>query len=328
MNKGKIALVLATVLISTVAVEVGASERVQSVKVKNIKTNTELPSASGMDYINGNYYAIGDDSPYLFQLSGKFDIKDKTLIKEYEIGPDNRIPKKIKPDYEALEIYEENGKEIAIILGSGSKDVRMYGYLMDLGTKEKVECNLTEAYDQMRAKAGFPADVSLNVEGVTVAKDKVVVLNRGNSGDNVIFTINKKEFIGYMKGENKELKSIESYKVALPEITGNVAGLSGVDYLEEENALILTASVECTNDPINDGAILGSFVGAVKMDNLKNNLDLKNNFVQINNDGKAFITKAESIMIKSYRNNTVRGAIASDNDNGTSEFFNFKLKLD
>ncbi|MGL5149734.1 MAG: DUF6929 family protein [Clostridium sp.] len=299
-----------------------------SLTISNISINDKLPSASGIDYNNGSIYAIGDDSPYLFKLDKNHNIIEKTLIKEYPIGEDGRIPKKIKPDFEAFEILKYRGKDNALILGSGSKDVRMLGYLINLNTNEKKEFNLEKLYNALREKAGFQVDTPLNVEGVTLAKENIVILNRGNSGDNIIFTINKNEFFKYIEGKTDKFKSIKSYKVLLPEIEGNIAGLSGVDYLKEEDAIILTASVEVTNDPINDGKILGSYVGIVEMDHLRADLDLRNNFNLIENKDGKYVTKAESITINTYKNDYVYGSIASDNDDGTSEFFNFKLEVD
>lgn len=327
MNTKKIIIGLVVFGLSFSTVNVFANN--STLTISDLKLNTNLPSASGQAFVNGKHYVIGDDSPYLFTLDENFSITDKKLIKDYPIGENGRIPKAVKPDYEALSAFKYKHKDSFLILGSGSKsNVREFGHIISADGSLIKEFKLTDFYFALHSAANFDVNTSLNIEGVTLADNKFVLLNRGNSGDNIIFTVDKDEFIDYIEGKKVNFHSIKSYAVTLPSISGNISGFSGVDYLPEENMLILTSSVECTNDPINDGKILGSFVGYVEMNDLKNNLDLTKNFKLIENNNQPFITKAESITVKDYSNDVLSGSICSDNDDGTSEFFNFNFTID
>ena len=79
--------------------------------------NTELSSASGLVSYGKSLYAVGDDSPWLFKLNQRFNIKDKHLIKDYPMTDDGRIVKAVKPDYEAMAMVEHELQDWFLILG-------------------------------------------------------------------------------------------------------------------------------------------------------------------------------------------------------------------
>jgi hypothetical protein len=56
---------------------------------------SEVPSGSGITRYNGNYLAIGDDSPYLFTLDEDFKVIGRILLID---NTNERIPKPEKPD--------------------------------------------------------------------------------------------------------------------------------------------------------------------------------------------------------------------------------------
>ena len=94
--------------------------------------NRKLPSGSGMGWHSGQYFVVGDDSPYLFVLDREFAIIDRFLLKTYPVGPSGRIAKALKPDYEAMATVRWNGTVWSLILGSGSGIDRQVGYLASI----------------------------------------------------------------------------------------------------------------------------------------------------------------------------------------------------
>ncbi len=295
--------------------------------------NTELSSASGLVAHGKALYAVGDDSPWLFKLNQKFDIKKKHLIKEYPMTEDGRIVKAVKPDYEAMAMVEHKLKDWFLVMGSGSKaEVREWGYLISKNTKQQIERSLAPLYAQLYQAGGFSGDEELNIEGLAIAKDKAFIFNRGNSGGNLIFMLDKAELVDYMVGDIEQVTELKTFSVTLPTVAGFEAGLSGGEFWVEGDALVYTASVEATGDAYNDGEILGSFIGLIPLKSFKDpsqNIDLTSASVPLlDKQGQPLITKVESIAIVESDEDEISGALVSDNDDGTSEFFSFELELD
>ncbi|WP_211233953.1 DUF6929 family protein [Chitinilyticum litopenaei] len=292
--------------------------------------NADLPSASGLSARGRSLFAVGDDSPWLFELNRQFQITGKQLIKDYPVEANGRIPKKIKPDYEAMTQVRIGKQYWRIVLGSGSKaDVREWGYMLSADQQTKLERNLKPLYAQLYAASGFSGEETLNIEGLATAGGHAYVFNRGNSGSNLIFRLDQAEFIAYMQGKLEQVSKLDVFKVSLPRISNFEAGLSGGDFWPQANSLVYTASVEATGDAYNDGAILGSFVGLIPLDSFVpgQTIDLAPSSVLLTRKGQAVITKLESIAITEADTDEIEGVLVSDNDNGTSEFFRFELEL-
>lgn len=295
--------------------------------------NTELSSASGLVSYGKSLYAVGDDSPWLFKLNQRFNIKDKHLIKDYPMTDDGRIVKAVKPDYEAMAMVEHELQDWFLILGSGSKaEVREWGYMISKNTKKEIETSLAPLYAQLYQAGGFTGDQELNIEGLAIAKDKAFIFNRGNSGGNLIFVLDKAELVDYMVGKTTQVTELKTFTVTLPTVAGFEAGLSGGEFWVEGKSLVYTASVEATGDAYNDGEILGSFIGLIPLkafNKQSTNIDLTANSVPLLNDaGQPIITKVESIAIVESDKDEISGALVSDNDDGTSEFFSFELEVE
>lgn len=306
------------------------------ITVESKALHESFPSASGVEFWNNSYYSIGDDSPYLFQVSADYTLLDKRVIKEYEIGANGRIPKAIKPDYEALAITEWNGRDIAIVLGSGSKSpTRDYGYFIDMESDNIHEFMLTDLYLYMHKRGNFLPEQEINVEGVAVGTEHVYIANRGNSGANMIFVFEKDDFISYFYGEEDELPEADVVKVKLPFVGQYEAGLSGIAFIPETNELAFTASVEATDNAYSDGAILGSFVGITKAKKILRRADSEEGYINSVNlrkecsvlidHGRIAPTKVESIIVSEVLPTSCKAMLVSDNDDGTSEFFSVTI---
>ena len=299
-----------------------------TLEFSNQTLNNDLPSASGIVVVDKKVFAVGDDSSWLYQLSPEFTIVEKDLIKEYPVRENGRIVKKVKPDFEALDNIAVSGKPSFVMLGSGSKlDVREWAFVISQDKQLKIERSLKPLYKNLRVAAGYSAEQEINVEGLATSDDSAFILNRGNGGSNVIFELDLGTFQKYLAGSIDQVKGIKAYHVNLPVVEGFEAGLSGAAYWEENESLVITASIEATGDAYNDGAILGSYIGLVDLDTLstEKTIDLSDNLIALMEDNKRVITKLESIAFTSKSDKHISGVVASDNDDGTSEFFNFRL---
>lgn len=295
--------------------ELGAAQR-----------NLQLPSASGIVAQPSGFFAIGDDAPALYQLDKQFNITARTQIKDYPLEPSGRINKKVKPDFEAHASVPQGKQLLHIVLGSGSKSgVRENSFVLSADGQYRHEQNLAPFYQQLKTAAAIQ---ELNIEGLALDGKQAYLLNRGNGGGNIVFAVAQDSLIAHLQGKGDVPKAIEVYRVQLPVVAKFEAGLSGADYWPQAKSLVYTASVEATGDSYNDGQILGSFIGLIPLDQLKagKTLDLSRSAVPLlNKQGQPLITKAESLAIAHSSDSRIDGGIASDNDDGSSEFFHFSL---
>lgn len=283
-----------------------------------------VPSASGLEWYEGNLCVVSDDSPWLFDLDENWTLKEKLTLREYEME-NGRVPKKVKPDYEAL---TTDGDTI-VVLSSGSKSPsRDFGYIINAETKEFTEVVLTEFYVSLKSLAGIADDKEINIEAVAATDSDMFIFHRGNNSQNVVFKMAKGDFYSYVKKEVKELPAIEVLQFTLPSIEGFVSGFSGASYIPEQEAFLVTSSVEATGDAYNDGEVLGSFIGYLPLSDFMKGGDLRSVLQPLAIDGETIITKVESISVKEIDSNgNLIVTAASDNDTGVSEFFNLTLEI-
>ncbi len=291
----------------------------------------ELPSGSGMTWHAGKYFVVGDDSPYLFTLDRQFAIVHKTLLQDYPRKPDGRIAKKIKPDHEAMATVAWNGVVWNLILGSGSKPgTREVGRLVAAsGEPVSHVRDMAGLYRRFATLAGFKPGQAVNLEAVAVAQDAVYFFNRGNAGQNVLFRVALADLMAYMTGKASEITDIRRHDVKLAQLDGREAGLSGADYWPERDSLVYSASVEGTDNAYDDGAVLGSFLGLIPLADLKEGtpLDLSQSARRVSKGGVPLKTKVESIVLTQSGLRQASAALVSDNDDGTSEFFDVVLTV-
>ena len=77
----------------------------------------------------------------------------------------------------------------------------------------------------------------------------------------------------------------------LPEINGYKAGFSGATFTPDRQRIICTASVENTENWIDDGEIFGTFIGVI------NPTTLESEFIPIMNEDKLLNVKVESVTV-------------------------------
>ena len=207
--------------------------------------------------------------------------------------------------------------------------MRETGFLLSADQRVVIERSLAPLYQQLATAGGLRGKQTLNIEGLAVAGDQVFFLNRGNSGPNLIFRAELGEVVAYMRGERETLSRIERYDVRLPVVQGFEATFSGADYWPQLDALVFSASVEATGDAYADGAVLGSYLGVVRLEQLRSGTinDLSDTLVRLRQKGRPLLTKVESVAITESDARQAKGALVSDNDDGSSVFFNFKLTL-
>lgn len=306
-----------TVLLLTISLLVSTSNsHGQNLKFEITKIyDLEVPSASGISKKGNHLLAIGDDSPFLFEINEDFSIKNKTAIFPTDGMINDKVPKKNKPDFEAIEFINESE---FIIFGSGSKspvrDIFIHGTLNDYDYKTY---NITSFYKRLSLMEALAGN-EINIEGAAIYNDTLYLLNRINS---VIVIVDFHDFTAYVQGLTK-FPQIKTVSIQLPEINGITSGFSGATVGCSPPHLIFTSSVENTTDAYNDGAILGSFIGMVPLADIENQSAYK--FVLIESGREPL--KVESVTISNtYSDNHSDILLSTDSDGGQSLLIEGKI---
>ncbi len=301
--------------------------QIDNLKILNRKHLLNLPSASGVEIIEGDIYVIGDDSPYLFKLDEDFNIQGRFLLSGNKKTVNTRVPKSIKSDFESIALYnDQNGNAFLSVLSSGSKfKTRDTLHVFSLSEKKLVASkNIRPLFEAIRKNAGFSTDDEINIEAFAIGREKVFLMQRGNNNTNILVVINREKFLNYIFSRDPHLPEIDVRSFLLPSLKNTTAGFSGTCLLPDESGLIFVASLEATSNSYDDGEILGSYVGVIKLNSNENNIEA----AVLKKEGEPVKTKLEGIAVKSYKNNIFQIVVVSDNDDGTSVIFDIELELE
>ncbi|CAM3661037.1 hypothetical protein FLGE108171_09075 [Flavobacterium gelidilacus] len=205
-----------------------------------------IGSASGLLYHNDLLYLISDSSSFLYEYSINENELNKIALVE---NPEKNIPKKDKPDFESITL---DGNKL-LIFGSGSTENRDSLKTYHFSTKKIRAKDLSELYNKIKSQFSIQND-ELNIEGVFYLNKKFYLFQRGNgkNASNGIFIVNK----------DKEIE-IQFKKVELPKI--NNIQSSFTDAILVDETIYFLASVEDTISTYDDGEILGTFLGKMKL---------------------------------------------------------------
>jgi hypothetical protein len=297
-----------------------------------------VPSASGMEIIDGVIYVIGDNSPYLFILDQSLTVINK--IELYKHDADVEIlPKATKPDLECMAKLSINNYKHLLIMGSGSKSpYRDVAILVKLPTNYNRKHMVTlievgDLYDLLRSNDEIVGPGQLNLEGAATSKDNLILFNRSSGGsNNVSLYFKLEEFIEYLQSHTEMTPFPVVYQNELPLINNIQGGFSGADVYEEK--IFFTSAVENTSNAIDDGEVLGSFVGWMKVNdgsNLKGSEKAPNKVeacIQVMENGKPYLGKIESISI--YEKDSANKFIAlavTDSDGAESEILMLEIEI-
>ncbi|MBO3097797.1 DUF6929 family protein [Gelidibacter pelagius] len=278
----------------------------------------DIPSASGIVKFKEGFYVIGDDSPYLFHIDRNFDLLSKTSIYSSENLQGPIIPKVNKPDFEAMEMISPT--EI-LVFGSGSKSPeRDVCVLVELGDQISYqEYDMSSFYGHIR-KMDIMQGHELDIEALASAENLLYLFNRGR---NIIFSFSLHNFLAYCKTK-APFPIPKTHLFSLPKIKGLQAGFSGATSFQDHPYLIFTASVEDSPNAYDDGDILGSYIGVIKMENGQ----LHNDYLILQIPNPGFPLKVESVIIDKVISDTETDLVlVTDNDGAPSEILKLRMTL-
>ena len=282
-----------------------------------------LQSASGVERIGNYYFIVSDDSPDLYRLDLSWNVVATTRLFPSDIYSGDRIPKAIKPDLEAMCLVEWHGKQELLCFGSGSKtparDICYRVDVTDPASPQNVRhISLTALYDILRADITILGTQKLNLEGATATRDAVWLFQRGNiSGINALMKYPLTTFMNYLDAPSLLAPIPQVFTFTLPKIRNRCAGFSAA--LTWNVSVLFAASTEDTDNEIDDGPTLGSFIGM-----LQGNEILW--IVPVESNGSIAPVKIEGLAILQAQENSLEIACVTDNDADASEILCIKIQ--
>ncbi|HEY0678414.1 MAG TPA: hypothetical protein VGD17_09010, partial [Chitinophagaceae bacterium] len=234
-------------------------------------------------------------------------------------GESLRIPKKIKTDLEASTIIQYKNREHLMVAGSASRPEREYVMLFPLDSLHTYEKITTQPFVARLRSMGMKP---VNFEGLAAVKNMLVFGNRGNlkRQDNH-FVVVPVSLVTDMENSSPHLIDFNLSE------DGQFKGVSGLAYVETLDLMLFTASIEDTDNEIDDGGIGNSYLGYITSFSERMNDGTIRPDVLWNLSGMQaeFVNeKIESVTVESVGSELILHLVA-DNDNGTSTLFKVSL---
>lgn len=290
--------------------------------IRERRTISGLLSGSGLERIGDYYFVVGDDSPDLFRLDGAWNMVGTTRLFESDTSAGERIAKKDKPDLEAMCLVEWRGKQELLCFGSGSKspsrDVCFRVDVTDPISPQNVRAvQLTNLYDTFRSNPNIVGSHTLNLEAAAATPESLMLFQRGNiSGINAAMEFDMELFMQYLDSSSVQLPPMRLSTWLLPKLQNRRAGFSAA--MIWNNSILFSASVEDTDNEIDDGATLGSFIGLLEEDELQW-------ICPVEYEDKIAPVKIEGISLWHNDGNSLELYAVTDNDQDSSEMLRIEI---
>jgi hypothetical protein len=285
-----------------------------------------IPSASAIELAGDNLIVFGDDARSLYVLDRAFQLAQVVPLPGISPGQ-SRLPKHEKPDIESVLVYSFAGETHVLAFGSGSsgtaRDGGFHARIDALRTIRVDELALGALYDNLRQAPELRPPGVLNIEGAAIMDDHIILAQRaaGSSG-NYLIRFERAAFISWLERSTLP-PAAELFPVSLVCVSGVEAGLTGLAFSTVHRRLFFTAAVEDRSDPVQDGPVLGSFVGsfswpaqqqpAVECCEAPENLPVTR--------------KLESICLLQENPGGVHVLAVADDDMGSSQLANLSIRL-
>lgn len=285
-----------------------------------------VQAASGLAETPEGWLLACDDSPDMFlvnlegQVLGKYPVSAPPPVLV-----DGRVPKKHKRDFEAIADWRLGKDTHFWVIGSGSK-LPQRSYVVrgswQGGLTAVKEIQAETLYRHLMQAAGL-SEESLNIEGAAIFDKRIVLLNRGTNQSLGMDQAAFGKFLdGGCAGTPPEVR-IQKYD--LPEINGVQAGFSGACTDLRRNRIYFSASAEATDNWIDDGQVLGSFIGWIVRPTATDGGELHLHPV-VDDQAEFLQVKIEAIGLLPALDSRVRMLALTDSDGGESEMLVLEMQ--
>lgn len=237
-----------------------------------------VSAASGIAVAGNHVYIAADDQLCLacFKLDDD-EPGDWLRLFSGDLPADHAQRKKAKPDLEAICILPANKFAIhgaLLVVSSGSKEWRFNSCLLPLDGEGKIAgeplpLDFSRLFSFLKTKM-----TKLNIEGVCVYGEKLLLANRGNSkrGDNAVIALDLSKFVhqaydthnidgqSFLFVRHNDLGQVKDVPLSFTDLCTLAGG-----------QIVYCAAAESTDDDYFDGPCAGSalFVGDGSFQNLR-----------------------------------------------------------
>ncbi len=316
MNKINISVIVIVLLYFTTLGSCKTKKMDLGISITKSVVTDAVSSGSGLAYYNNAAYLVGDDASYIAELPNA-DTGLSTRIPLQTTASFDRMAKAVKQDLEAALVGTIGNISYLFTFPSGSlSPYRDTMYAINVESKiVSFTCSLFPLYKAIKLKADLN-DHQFNIEGAALVGDKLFLFNRGN---NMVIIIAWTDFAQYVQNPKDAIPNFNLQKISLPVINNYTVGISGACAINN-NEMLFTASLEETHDNIADGAIKGSYIGVLRInDKDKISLVALQQFKDV--EGNIILDKLESIEIIKQQGNNLKALAIADNDDGKSKLF-------
>lgn len=272
------------------------------------KVAENYPSGSTICQLNDKFYVMGDDSAEILVLNQ--DMEETGRIEIFKKGDEMRLPKDTKADVESSVAVNYQGKSAVLFLGSGSfSPHRDSIFLMDPELKQVTRIDSQKFYDSLRLEVN-----ELNIEAAAMIDEELLLGLRAN-------TSHPENYIAI--AEIKELTFTFKRKILIQSSFEN-AGISGMDYHQDDDILFITFSSEDTSNAYDDGQIGESYLALVTdaRSALKQQKLMLNRVVKLSDLSPEF--RDQKIESVSLMNGHRKLMLVADDDKGQTKIFTIK----
>ena len=272
------------------------------------KVAENYPSGSTICQLNDKFYVMGDDSAEILVLNQ--DMEETGRIEIFTKGDEMRLPKDTKADVESSVAVNYQGKSAVLFLGSGSfSPHRDSIFLMDPELKQVTRIDSQKFYDSLRLEVN-----ELNIEAAAMIDEELLLGLRAN-------TSHPENYIAI--AEIKELTFTFKRKILIQSSFEN-AGISGMDYHQDDDILFITFSSEDTSNAYDDGQIGESYLALVTdaRSALKQQKLMLNRVVKLSDLSPEF--RDQKIESVSLMNGHRKLMLVADDDKGQTKIFTIK----
>jgi hypothetical protein len=305
-----------SLLLSLLWVSCNNGDKPFMISIESSRLADSIPSGSGIAVRDDSAYIIGDDAIGLYKVSIE-TLKGRKINFRHVDTTLYRIAKPVKHDYESAAIGTSHNKKYLLAFGSGTLSPYRDSLLfIDVDDETKQETiSLAEFYKTICEKNSIKKE-NLNIEAATIAGNDLYLFNRGN---NMVLAINWQDFLDRVSilPKKRALPDVKTYVIELPGISAIPARFSGATTLDE-HTILFTASLEDTKNWIDDGDILGSYIGILHLSEAGPRLG--QTFL-LKKDTQPLKVKLESLDVLSASKDKIVVECVADNDDGSSTFY-------
>ncbi|MBT1707348.1 hypothetical protein KK062_03900 [Fulvivirgaceae bacterium PWU5] len=287
---------------------------------------SDFPSGSSINYYEGKFYLIGDDSRNVLVMNSDYAPLGAIHLFDYA---EQRIAKREKVDLEGSAIVRVGDTDNLLIVGSGSRKNRKRIILipltqagLEIGSMQHAIYKTKDFLKRIEA-AGV---AEINLEGVTLVHNNLVLGNRGNRStqDNHLIVTDTNFW------ENQGNANLLIKRLIMPvNHTNVVLGVSELCYIRENDTLLISFTSENTDNAYDDGEIGDSYIAWIShasaqlhkneiiVDELLNLSTIADAFKRQKVEGMCYQMSGADFMLH----------LVSDNDNGESRLFQILLNF-